>query len=467
MDRLEALEKLSLIKATNKLFQYTPYGWQIEFHKMGASMPERMLCAANRVGKTYCAAREVAYHATGLYPEWWDGKKFDSPVLVWAGGVTNEALRDIVQKELLGGLGDDLGTGALPKDLIAQPSRRQCGIGDVVDQVKIRHTKGWSLIVFKSYEQGWKKWQGTAPHVVWLDEEPEEYKIYTECRTRILTSHGIILLTFTPLSGLTQLVQHFWEEKPGTYVKNVTWDDVDHLSSEDKEMLLASLPVYEREARSKGVPMKGQGRVYPFSEEEVVCSPFEIPDFYRQIIGIDFGVDHPAASVKIAHEPHEDILYVVRAHKSHNMDSMRHSSQIKAMGGDVNGDSIPVSWPHDGVNREKSSGLQLKDYYAKEGVSLLSKSARYKNDVGGAQNTEPVVMDIYQRIVTGRFKVFCTETQWLEEFRNYHRQDGKLVRRMDDIMAATNYAVMMLRYAAPKYTKHTRSTMPKGISSRP
>lgn len=454
MNRIDAITTLKELKSENKLYQYHPYGWQIEFHKSGKDNPERMLCAANRVGKTYSAAREVAYHITGLYPDWWGGKRLEAPVLIWCGGVTNESLRDIVQKELLGGLGSDLGTGAIPKKLIGAISKRQCGIGDVIDTAKIKHVSGRDCtIVFKSYEQGWKKWQGTAPQVIWLDEEPEDYKIYTECMTRILTSKGILLVTFTPLSGLTDMVQHFREGKPGTYVKNVTWDDVEHLGREEKERLLASLPEHERDARSKGIPMMGEGRIFPFDEKIYTCSPFEIPDHFHQIIGIDFGYDHPAATAKLVYDADSDIEYVVSAHKQTKMDALMHSDQVKRLGGGLYTGNIPVAWPHDGLNTEKGKGVQLIQNYRGHDINLLSMSARYKNDSGGAQSVEKCVMDIYERIQTGRFKIFSNLSPLLEEMRNYHRKDGKIVDRLDDIIAAVRYAKMMRRFAVPKYIR--------------
>jgi hypothetical protein len=34
-----------------------------------------------------------------------------------------------------------------------------------------------------------------------------------------------------------------------------------------------------------------------------------------------------------------------------------------------------------------------------------------------------------------------------EEFRLYHRRDGRVVKEGDDLMAATRYALMMLRWS--------------------
>ena len=172
---------------------------------------------------------EAAIHMTGDYPDWWEGKRFDKPVLLWTGSPTNETSRDIVQKALLGGTSsEELGTGFIPREkIVGKPKMRQAGVSDVVDTFKVRHKSGGvSTCVLKTYEQGWRKWQGTEPDVVWLDEEPEDFKIYTEALTRLLTSHGIMMVTFTPLLGQTDLVIHFQtSESEQVWLGTATWED--------------------------------------------------------------------------------------------------------------------------------------------------------------------------------------------------------------------------------------------------
>jgi len=55
-------------------------------------------------------------------------------------------------------------------------------------------------------------------------------------------------------------------------------------------------------------------------------------------------------------------------------------------------------------------------------------------------------MGTAQRMTTGRLKVFAHLADWFEEFRLYHRKDGKVVKEGDDLMSATRYGVMMLRF---------------------
>lgn len=440
--------------------------WQLNFHNAGKENQERALISANRAGKTHSAGSEIAYHATGNYPEWWDGKVFEKEVLIWCGSITNEASRDIVQKELVGGVGEILGTGAIPKDcIIGKPQMRQAGISDVIDFIRVRHKNGGvSTIVFKSYDQGWRKWQGTAPEVIWLDEEPDastlnEARIYSEALTRILSSHGIILSTFTPLLGMTELVRHYMEGGTGIYIETAAWEDAPHLIKEERDRLAASYEDYERDTRTKGVPMMGEGRVFQVTEDSIKVDPFEIPNHYAQIWGIDFGLGHPFGAVLLAHDRETDTIYVVADYRVKDQLPPVHSAAIKAKG-----PWQPVSWPHDGLNREKKGGDKLKVAYSDAGLSMLSMSARYDNDTGGRQEEEPIITDILQRMVTGRWKVFSSCSYWLEEFRSYHRKNGILVANREDVLKASFYAMMMIRFAAPKIIRNVNRATPKALT---
>src|SRR5215472_17622863 len=78
----------------NKLAYYFPYELQRSFHSAGLNHRERLVCAGNQLGKTTAGSFEVAYHATGKYPSWWQGKRLDRPTVGWACGVSGEVVRD-------------------------------------------------------------------------------------------------------------------------------------------------------------------------------------------------------------------------------------------------------------------------------------------------------------------------------------------------------------------------------------
>jgi hypothetical protein len=125
-EKVEALvTRLETMKAQraaeNKLAHYRPYPKQAAFHEAGAKHRERLLMCANRFGKTMCGAAELAFHLTGDYPEWWNGKRFDQPVRAWAAGVTGKSTRDVLQEKLIGPpfRESEWGTGMIPKAAIA------------------------------------------------------------------------------------------------------------------------------------------------------------------------------------------------------------------------------------------------------------------------------------------------------------------------------------------------------------
>ena len=90
---VEIAKELEHRKLTNRLKHYEPYEYQKKFHNTVAS--QRLLMAGNRIGKSFCGAMEMAYHLTGKYPEWWEGRKCTKPIRAWAGGASNETTRDI------------------------------------------------------------------------------------------------------------------------------------------------------------------------------------------------------------------------------------------------------------------------------------------------------------------------------------------------------------------------------------
>ena len=79
---------------------------------------------------------------------------------------------------------------------------------------------------------------------------------------------------------------------------------------------------------------------------------------------------------------------------------------------------------------------------------MLHTHAAYEDGTpGGNVSVEAGLMDMLDRMQTGRFKVYRHLNDWFEEFRLYHRKDGKVVKEHDDLLSATRYAIMMLRYA--------------------
>jgi hypothetical protein len=148
----KALEAKTRRRERNRLAAYRPYTKQIEFHAAGRSARERLLMAGNQLGKTFCGAAEAAIHLTGLYPAWWDGRRFERPVRAWAGSKTGEVTRDGCQRLLVGEPKDKAqwGTGMIPGPLLLSWSSRASAPG-ALDGLTVRHVSGAvSTLGFKS-----------------------------------------------------------------------------------------------------------------------------------------------------------------------------------------------------------------------------------------------------------------------------------------------------------------------------
>ncbi|MDE2104109.1 MAG: terminase family protein [Patescibacteria group bacterium] len=438
LDELKEAEKE--LASQDRLTDYRPYPRQAEFHAAGKDYRERLLMAGNQLGKTLAAGMEVAMHAIGQYPIWWQGRRWERPVVGWAAGVTGESTRDNPQRILLGRPGE-WGTGAFPKGSLVDTSSSR-GLADAVDTIRIRHVSGdISTIQLKSYEKGREKWQGETLDFVWFDEEPPP-DIYYEGLTRTNATGGIVMMTFTPLLGMSEVVRRFLMEKPpGSHVTRMSIDDVDHYTAEQRAAIIASYPEYEREARTRGEPQLGEGRIFPFEESALMCQPIPIPDHWARIGGLDFGWDHPSAGVLCAWDRDSDIWYVTHAHRARQQTPILFSGAVKPWG------NWPWSWPHDGLQHDKGSGDQLARLYRSQGLNMLAVHATH---VDGGSGVEAGIAEMYERMQTGRFKVFQHLGDWFEEFRMYHRKDGKVVKLGDDLLSATRYALMMKRYAKNK-----------------
>lgn len=472
----EITAKLQYARETNRLKHYQPYEWQKKLHnavgfQTETPAVEKAAICANQIGKTFGAASEVAMHLTGLYPDWFQGQRWHFPNDWIVAGNTNEVTRDILQNELFGDPKDDkkIGMGTVPKHLIG-PTTRKPGVPNAFETVQVKHVSGrWSSVTFKCYEQGPKKFMGIRANGGWLDEEPPPEILSQVRRSCFARNPSLIMLTLTPEEGATQVVSQFLDQPvKGQAVIRATWDDAPHMTPESKAQKLATIPEHEREMRTKGVPFAGAGMIFPFSDERLVVDPFEIPRHWPQIIGIDFGTDHPFAAALLAWDRDSDTVYLTHEYKERRAIPAIHASAIKRWKG---ASWIPVSWPHDGLNTEKSTGDELRSYYAREGLVMLPNRATNPPQAGqdegqGGNSVEASILAMYERMELGKFKVFRTCRDWLMEQKNYHRDvNGKIVKINDDLISASRTAHMMLRHARTETIRQPKRQAVAAISN--
>jgi len=226
------------------------------------------------------------------------------------------------------------------------------------------------------------------------------------------------------------------------HVTFMTIDDAEHYTPERRAAIIASYPAHEREARAKGIPVLGSGRVFPIAEEDIVCAPFTIPEHWAQINGLDFGWDHPFGATNCAWDKDADCFYVCKEYSARETTPLVHAGAMKPWG-----DWVPTAWPHDGLQHDKGSGEELASQYRGHGLKMLPERATFPD---GGNGVEAGILEMLDRMQTGRFKVFATCGGWFGEFRLYHRKNGQIVKLKDDIISSSRYALMMKRFAITK-----------------
>jgi phage terminase large subunit-like protein len=384
----------------------------------------------------------------GEYPNEWQGYKFDKPILAWLLGYSGEKTRDLLQQELFGRVSNGTLTGGLvPAELIVD-YKAMSGTSGALREVRVKHVSGGiSTCQFWSYSQGQHALMGDSVDWYHIDEEPRDQSIYPQVLTRTATGDqgngGRGILTFTPENGRTELVIKFMDD-PGKsqYFMQKGWDDAPHLSEDIKASLLESFPPHQRDMRTKGTPMLGHGRIYDLSEDFITCDAFDIPKHFYVINALDFGWDHPQAHCQLVWDRDSDIFYVTKALK------MRETSPAEAWGAVKKWSTgIPTAWPLDGLQTEKGSGKQQKEYYEEAGFDMLYERATWED---GSNGVEAGLYEIRDLMRKGKFKVFSGLRDVFDEILQYHRDEkGKIVKVRDDLLDAIRYAYMMKREAIP------------------
>lgn len=425
------------------------YAKQWEFMMMGKEAMQRAMVAGNQVGKSLTCGYEVTVHALGIYPPGWDGYRPQEAPVIWVCATGPEALRQGAQTLLFGRSFDkdnpEFGTGLLPRDKIGEVTKRQA-TNDLIQKVEIHHASGrMSQIHFKTFKMTREAFESATIHFVWLDETAP-YFIYTEALTRLVKYAGRIVLSFTPLKGLTDTVTKFipggrfpktptrcgWvSKKESRWVSTVTWDDVVHLNEKEKEALYLSYPPHERECRRNGTPSIGSGRVYPIEESKIKVPTRKIPEHWPRAYGMDAAWGDTAA-VMGAIDPNTNIKYIYDVYKVQEENPIYHSAQIKArLGGDwIIGACDPA------LTRSKNpkDGQTLLNMYQKYGLNLVLA----KNDV------DIGITAIWQELLFGTLVVMEHCYQWFDEFNTYSfGKNGKIGEGQDDhLMDATKYLIL-------------------------
>lgn len=219
------------------------YERYLQHFAAGKHVLERAAFCGNQIGKSESlCGYECARHAIGIYPYWWDGWRVSKPLTILCAGKTSATTRDIVQYKLFGDAdtGDDslkaidrYGTGLIPKSHILKVKYQAGGAPGAIDTAYIKsafHSKVPTKLIFRSYEQGRKAAEGLVLDFIWIDEESDP-DFYGEAKRGLLNTDGRMVMSFTPLDGVTNMVIRTIGETgvPPSYDPSLFREEVDNM----------------------------------------------------------------------------------------------------------------------------------------------------------------------------------------------------------------------------------------------
>lgn len=454
---------------------FVPHEKQLRFFEAGNYHTQRFACWGNRTGKTFGVGREIFYHATGIYPDWWKGYRFSRPVRILC--CTENV--DMCNKNLVATLFRGQGVKdkpAIPEEFILREVFNPCTIKDRY----IFHVSGGeSLITFKSYKGGAKSMQGFQADVVWLDERPP-IRVYEELLMRLVPFDGErthMIVTTWPEGGYSDIVEYFVSHTEEDYIIGVdplkdvkknpkiqkvnellyyshaSWSDNPHITEKVKKELELSISPHELESRRSGFPKYGSGKVFYMPESKYLHKYLEDKSHYAYIIGVDPAVlDQGAWGVSLlAYDLDNDKVYVKSSSLLSNATKSQHALNISKI---LPFPHCPVVIDPAGGGEDQRTQQNMADFLRNEcGLNVFKANK-------GQYSVEDGIMQMMQAIEDDKLKIVYNEadhtgcSNLIEQIRKYSRDDNGLIIKKDDhIIDAMRYAFVHKNRALKKYSQ--------------
>ena len=441
----------------NQLRYFRPFEHQRRFFT--TSNDRRGILAANRIGKTVSTCYETAYHLTGQYPDWWQGHRFDKPVTVMVAGEGWSQVALVLQQELLGTpdvkLGEQLGTGAIPRDCIVTDTMRSDGANAI--GVEVRHVSGAkSYLLFANYTQEVRQLQGFKLNLAVFDEQPPD-DFFSEIVTRTATTQGMVLCSFTPLKGLNGLVSKFWNQEPGYDYIRVAWDDVPEYDPWGEPFLLKStrdqlerdyLP-HEREARMQGKPIMGKGAVFQIRDWPTYRTGdynfATMPNIHR-VIALDLGLVNDKTVISLVYwDPWEKTAWLHKQIVVQGVDEAVPSQYVShLMRPEVFGTPIVLPADASTPGRYTMSSSSIRELFESYELNVIAKPIMNPPDSQGRVTNHKAygINQMRQMLEVGSLMINENCVPFLTEARNYFVDQQGRFSDPDDCIDSLRYAIL-------------------------
>lgn len=442
----------------HQLKYFRPFEHQRSFFKTG-SASRRGILAANRVGKTVSTCYETAMHLTGLYPDWWEGYRFEHSITCMVAGEGWSQVALVLQNELLGTqdvkITENLGTGAIPRDCIVTTTMRNDGANCI--GVEIRHKSGAnSYLLFANYTQEVRQLQGFKLNLAVFDEQPPD-DFFSEVVTRTATTQGKVLCSFTPLKGLNGLVSKFWNKEPGYEFIRVSWDDVPEYSpwgepfllKETRKQLERDYLPHEREARIAGRPVMGKGAVFQLANwptYQTGAYNFHNMAHIHRVIALDLGLVNDKTVISLMYwDPYEKIAFL---HKQIIVQGVEEAVPTQYINHLLRPEvfGTPIVLPADASTpgRYTMSANSIRELFESYELNVYDKAIMNPPDSQGRVTNHKSygINQMRQMLEVGSLMVNENCTHFLSESQNYFVDEKGRFSDPDDCIDSCRYALL-------------------------
>lgn len=398
------------------------------------------------IGKSYGTSAEFAYHITGRYPDWWNGARIDKGGLsFWCVGITLDSTRKVLQKELIGTndcrVRSEVGSGFIPRECI-DFDNGWIPDGARITECQIKHTSGVNNTLMFYSAENVMSLMGQSVAVIFLDEEPlKSIELYTQCKTRLANAlgknkDGMFIFTATPEIGQTPLNDLFEENEGGVfYLQSATWEDCPLISKEQREEWLAALPEWQRDMRSKGIPVRGSGTVFQVAESDITETFFNPLPHHQVIAGVDWGaINDPTVFTVSVHDTDNNEFHVidewVLGEKGDSDEYIRSPQHLAKLILQSEYRGIPVIVPHDSglaseANETKGkilerNGVNVRGTFRNPTDSQMNSKYKSTSTNKSTFSIEPGLEEMRYLFSQGKLKINKKCEGFLKEIQNYY-----------------------------------------------
>lgn len=403
--------------------------------RLSQSMSERkrfyLYYGWNGSGKTAISA-----YITSLLAIWGDCEKYGLPYIgtkknIWVGTKSGSNVKWVIHPYLLW----DYSIAKIPDELIEKVNMDN-GI------LKAIIMKNGCKLNFITYDQGSENLQGGNPDWIWLDEEPTNEDVWSELKARTRNPKCEMLISMTPLNGLTKVHSFFFEQTDSTLTSACNIYKVSSLDNPFTDKTWTKgMTDEEYRLRVEGSFESPTGMVY----SSFMKSRCVVPHFHPRLLGdwvkyyrwLDFGTSHPTACVWVAQDA-EDNYYIFDEFEEANM-------LLSNIVDRINEKSLWYSFEYTvRDSAAKREGIEIQKLWLK--TVAADKHSKGANDMSNRRAWILMMNDDFHK---GKLLISDKCVKLIRELETHYYKDWKkdweVNKENDDLLDALRYIIFMIK----------------------